>query len=161
MTISVGLGEVVAMVGRNGAGKSTSILAIGGITFGPSKGSVRLGGQELHGRSPSEVVAAGLSIVPEGHRVPGYECSRQSLDGVFAIRRRSTHKPEASIDDIYSLFPRLGVHDRRVAGQLSGGLQQMLSIGQARMGAARAHSFWTNLRPAWLRSSSTPFTKRS
>jgi ABC-type branched-subunit amino acid transport system ATPase component len=151
VALSVGPGEVVALLGANGAGKTTLLRVIAG-ELRPSAGSVDFAGQELVGRRPEQVVAAGITLVPEGRRMfagltvrenlllGGY-CRRRSRGSggdrgdVTHSRRRADLAPD--LDRIYGLFPRLAQRADQAAGRLSGGEQQMAAIGRALMARPR------------------------
>ena len=129
-SITVERGEIVALVGRNGAGKSTALSAIAGARHGPTAGRVRVAGRDLLQARPAEIYVAGLAFVPEGHRVFGALTVRENLRlGAFPWRRH--RDVSASLDRVYSLFPILADFATRAAGALSGGQQQMVAIGQA------------------------------
>ena len=121
----------VALIGRNGMGKTTLCDAIMGLVAaapgGRVTGSVRLGGEELVGRSAHEVAASGIGYVPQGRRVFPSLTTHEHLRMV--ARRGSAWTPER----VYALFPRLAERRRVGAAQLSGGEQQMLAIGRALM----------------------------
>jgi branched-chain amino acid transport system ATP-binding protein len=130
-SITVAPGEIVAVLGRNGAGKSTALSAIAGIRHSPAAGSVRVGGRELAGARPADIYLAGLAFVPEGHRVFGALTVRENLRlGAFPWRRKRNDL-SAALDRVFTLFPILGDFAERSAGALSGGQQQMVAIGQA------------------------------
>jgi branched-chain amino acid transport system ATP-binding protein len=125
-------GEVVAVVGRNGAGKSTLLRAIAGLQRGSMRGSVRVAGVELAGTRPARAVAAGLALVPEGHHVFDELSVDENLRlGAYAARRFRTIDVDQLLSRVFELFPILADRRAMAAGQLSGGQQQMLAIGQA------------------------------
>jgi ABC-type branched-subunit amino acid transport system ATPase component len=134
VALSVGPGEVVALLGANGAGKTTLLRVIAG-ELRPSAGSVEFAGQQLVGRRPEQVVAAGITLVPEGRRMfAGLTVRENLLLGGYS-RRRADLAPD--LDRIYGLFPRLAQRADQAAGRLSGGEQQMAAIGRALMARPR------------------------
>lgn len=124
VTLEVGPGEIVTLLGRNGAGKSTTLKsAVGLIT--PRQGRVELEGRDVTGQSAYRIAAAGLSLVPEDRGIFQLLTVEENLR--IAERRGSPW----SLRDIYRIFPRLEERSRNGGGQLSGGEQQMLSIARA------------------------------
>jgi branched-chain amino acid transport system ATP-binding protein len=130
VSLSVGEGELVTLLGRNGAGKSTTLKAIAGVVP-PRGGSVQLRGKELTGLPPHRIAAEGLCLVPEHRGVFRLLTVEENLK--LGARRESPWQ----LADIYRIFPRL--RERRANGgaQLSGGEQQMLAIGRALMNHPR------------------------
>jgi branched-chain amino acid transport system ATP-binding protein len=130
-------GEMVCIVGRNGAGKSTAVNAIAGVRHGRFHGSVHLGETDLSSASVQEAVRAGVSLVPEGHRNFGEMNVFENLRmGAYGYRRDAASiKTQLAL--VYELFPVLEEFRRRTAGSLSGGQQQMVAIGQAIMSQPR------------------------
>ncbi len=136
VTLHVDAGEIVALVGANGAGKTTMLATISGI-LRPRQGSVRLGERELTHLAPEAVVAAGLSHVPEGRRVFRPLSVEDNLR-LGAYRRRAQRQAIAEdLERIYAMFPILRERRRQPAGTLSGGEQQMLAMGRALMARPR------------------------
>lgn len=127
----VNKGELVALIGSNGAGKSSTLKAIAG-SVPMSSGSIRLDGEDVHRLSPEQRVQRGIALSPEGRRLFGRMSVMENLL-VGAHTVRSTAERTESLTRIYTLFPR--VHERRnqLAGSLSGGEQQMVAIGRALM----------------------------
>jgi branched-chain amino acid transport system ATP-binding protein len=132
INLKVEEGEIVALLGANGAGKSTTLRAISGLV--PAKGSIRFAGEEICGRAPHEVVAAGVSQVPEGRRIFPQMSVRENLE-MGAYQRRDVSG--ADFARVYELFPVLRERERQEGGTLSGGEQQMLAIGRALMARPR------------------------
>jgi branched-chain amino acid transport system ATP-binding protein len=131
--LQVAAGELACVVGRNGAGKSTTMAAIAGIRQGRFSGSVMLGDADLSRSPVRSIVAAGLCLVPEGHRVFAEMTVAENLRmGAYGLRR-SARAVSAQLELVYSLFEVLGRDRRKPAGNLSGGQQQMVAIGQAIM----------------------------
>jgi branched-chain amino acid transport system ATP-binding protein len=129
--LKVAAGERVGILGANGAGKSTTLGAIMGL-YHPLNGDIRLDGESIAGRSPSECVARGLALVPEGRRLFPEMTVRENLEmGAFlpGPRRYLTD----TIESVHKLFPILKEKTRQAAGELSGGQQQMVAIGRALM----------------------------
>ena len=123
--LSVGEGEVVTLLGRNGMGKTTTIKSIFGLVK-PRAGEVRVGGETLTGADPHRIALAGLGLVPEGRQIFPTLTVEENL--------RATARPgKWTIPGIYELFPRLRERRRNMGNQLSGGEQQMLAIGRALM----------------------------
>lgn len=121
-------GEVIALIGANGAGKSTTLRTISGLVPARS-GSIILDGREILHEKPHIVVALGISHVPEGRRVFSQMTVRENLIlGAYTQSGRSA--VERSLEEVYSRFPRLKERCSQVAGTLSGGEQQMLAIGR-------------------------------
>ena len=126
-------GEVVGLVGRNGAGKSTSLQAMAGIRSGVFNGRVTIDGRDVTKWSPSNMAKAGLALVPEGHRIFAEMTVEENLRiGAFPVRKDKAALVK-SFEYVYSLFPDLDVARARSAEMLSGGQQQMLAIGSALM----------------------------
>ncbi|MGO4852849.1 ABC transporter ATP-binding protein [Phaeovulum sp. W22_SRMD_FR3] len=124
VTLEVGQGEIVTLLGRNGAGKSTTLKAAVGLVT-PERGVVELEGRDVTGRAPYQIAAAGLSLVPEDRGIFQLLTVEENLR--IAVRKGSPW----SIRDIYRIFPRLEERRSNGGGQLSGGEQQMLSIARA------------------------------
>ncbi|MDH7568460.1 MAG: ABC transporter ATP-binding protein [Armatimonadota bacterium] len=128
-------GEIVTLIGSNGAGKSTTLRALSGLVR-PSAGSIRFLGEETRGEPPHRIVARGISHVPEGRRVFANLTVAENLD-LGAYQRGRTAAVRADLEHVYHVFPRLRERARQPAGTLSGGEQQMLAIGRALMGRPR------------------------
>jgi branched-chain amino acid transport system ATP-binding protein len=132
VSLAVGRGEVVGLLGRNGVGKSTTLKAIAGIVH-PSAGEVRLEGQPI-GRLPSHRLARlGIGYVPEDRRIFPLLTVQENLR--VGVDRRGVTKARkaALLDKVYGYFPRLAERRHQAGGTLSGGEQQMLAIARAMM----------------------------
>jgi branched-chain amino acid transport system ATP-binding protein len=129
--LKVFAGEIVCMIGRNGAGKTTTVKAVCGIRQGRTKGSVRVGGEEVGAASVTEIVRRGMALVPEGHRIFKELTVHENLRLGGYLRRRHRTELDSSIEKVCELFPILAEYRSRQAGNLSGGEQQMVAIGQA------------------------------
>jgi branched-chain amino acid transport system ATP-binding protein len=125
----VSRGEIVGLIGPNGAGKSTTLHAIIGAVPAAA-GEVRLGGVRITGRSPEQIVRAGVALVPEGRRIFAELTVEENLRLGLAGRRARDGSQEA-LEQVYELFPVMKETRRRHAGLLSGGQQQQLAIGRA------------------------------
>jgi branched-chain amino acid transport system ATP-binding protein len=135
VSLEVGPGEVAALVGANGAGKTTTLRAISGL-LRPTAGEIRFAGARIDARAAHEIVASGLSQVPEGRKIFPSLTVQENLDlGAYLplakARRRETR------EHVFALFPVLAERRRQTAGTLSGGEQQMLAIGRGLMGRPR------------------------
>ena len=131
VSLTVGRGEVVALLGRNGAGKSTTLKTLMGLVR-PQAGRVRFAGQDLAGRAPHVVCRAGLGYVPEERRIFGELTVAENLE--VGRRPQREDAPFWTPDRLYEIFPNLGrMRDRRGA-EMSGGEQQMLTIARTLMG---------------------------
>jgi branched-chain amino acid transport system ATP-binding protein len=126
VSLTVGAGECVGLLGANGAGKSSLLRAILGLT--PATGRIALAGVDLQARPVEARVRAGIGYVPEGRRVFAGLSVRDNLEA--AITAPAAERARR-IDEAYTLFPQLRERDRDAAWQLSGGQQQMLAIGRA------------------------------
>jgi branched-chain amino acid transport system ATP-binding protein len=124
-------GRVLALLGRNGAGKTTCISTIIGFLT-PREGDIRLFGESIAGLSPERIARLGIGLVPQGRRIFPSLTVRENL--VVAGQRRQMSAEPWTVDRIYDLFPRLRDRHAQFAGTLSGGEQQMLAIGRALMG---------------------------
>jgi branched-chain amino acid transport system ATP-binding protein len=132
--IDVAPGEIVSLIGRNGAGKTTALLAAAGLRFGRNSGEVILNGEDLSRAGPADVVSAGLAHVPDGHRVFRSMTVRENLViGAYCHRKAGRQALDAGYDRVVELFPILKTYAAKPAGFLSGGEQQMVAIGQALM----------------------------
>ena len=135
VTMHVDEGEIVTLIGSNGAGKSTTLRTISGL-LRPREGSIHLGGTRIDGHRPHEVVELGVCQSPEGRRVFPRMSVQENLEmGAFARKDRSGLS--ADFDRAFQLFPRLKERRSQRAGTLSGGEQQMLAIGRALMAAPK------------------------
>jgi branched-chain amino acid transport system ATP-binding protein len=130
VSLTVEEGEVVTLIGSNGAGKSTTLRAISGLTPA-SAGSVTFAGDEITRVPAHEIVGYGIALAPEGRHCFPRMSVRENLE-LGAHRRRGTEISE-DLDRVYELFPRLQERERQKAGTMSGGEQQMLAIGRAMM----------------------------
>ncbi|MGW8271978.1 MAG: ABC transporter ATP-binding protein [Thermodesulfovibrionales bacterium] len=129
VSIEVGQGEIVSLVGSNGAGKSTTLMTISGI-LKPRGGSVELFGRRIEGLPPHKIVEMGISQVPEGRRIFPRLTVKENLEMGHFLRRGEFAK---SVERVYSLFPVIKERERQLGGTLSGGEQQMLAIARALM----------------------------
>ena len=131
ISLNIDKGEIVTLIGANGAGKSTTLKTISGL-LRPRQGSVRLDGEDLTTLLPHHIVTKGVIQVPEGRRIFGQLTVKENLDmGAFTCR--DSHLIKTNLDKVFNLFPRLKERRRQVAGTLSGGEQQMLAMGRALM----------------------------
>ena len=139
VTLSVKAGQLVALIGANGAGKSTTLRAISGLVP-PRSGTMIFDGEDLTGASPQLVLNRGIAHCPEGRRVFPHMTVAENLD-MGAYLRSDTSEIAADRDRIYGEFPRLADRKKQAAGTLSGGEQQMLAIGRALMSRPRLVMF--------------------
>ena len=133
--ISVEQGEIVTILGANGAGKSTTLMAISGLVK-VSEGSILFDGEPLHKLQAHDIVARGVAQAPEGRRVFGPLTVRENLN-LGAYTSNDQQKINQNRDWVFELFPRLKERRNQMAGTLSGGEQQMLAVGRALMGNPR------------------------
>ncbi len=131
ISLSVGQGQLVALVGANGAGKSTTLRTISGLVPARS-GAIRLEGEDVTGAGPQRMLRLGVSHCPEGRRVFPHMSVADNL-AMGAYLRPNDAEMRADLDRIYGQFPRLAERRAQMAGTLSGGEQQMLAIGRALM----------------------------
>jgi branched-chain amino acid transport system ATP-binding protein len=134
VSFSLRPGGVLALLGRNGAGKTTCISTIIGF-LKPKQGEIRLFGEPIAGLGPERISQLGIGLVPQGRRIFPSLSVRENL--MVAQQRESTTDRPWGLDRIYDMFPRLRERHAQFAGTLSGGEQQMLSIGRALMGNPR------------------------
>ena len=130
MSLEVGVGEVVSLMGRNGMGKTTTIRSIMGL-LEPQAGSVRFLDHELRGLAPYRVAKLGLGLVPEGRQIFPNLTVRENL--IATARPGDGTREPWTLARVYGLFPRLEDRQGSMGDQLSGGEQQMLAIGRALM----------------------------
>jgi branched-chain amino acid transport system ATP-binding protein len=131
ISLKVERGEIVALIGANGAGKTTTLRAITGITAAAG-GQILYEGQALHGRAAAQIVAAGISMVPEGRRIYPYMNIKDNLL-MGAYLRRDKQGIKSDIEKAFARFPRLKERINQQAGSLSGGEQQMVAISRSLM----------------------------
>jgi branched-chain amino acid transport system ATP-binding protein len=130
-------GELVVLLGSNGAGKSSIFLTMSGLQKA-STGSIRFGERELVGRKPSQIVADGLVHCPEGRKLfPGMSVLKNLTLGAY-VHRRDKKGTSRALEEVFELFPILFEKKDQPAGSLSGGQQQMVAIGRALMGRPKA-----------------------
>ncbi|MEK7851676.1 MAG: ABC transporter ATP-binding protein [Deltaproteobacteria bacterium] len=133
LSLEVKQGEIVSLIGSNGAGKSTTLMAVSGI-IKPTKGQIEFEGKRIDSLSPDAVVRLGISHVPEGRRIfPRLTVKENLLLGAY-LRKDNI---EDELEKIYGIFPILKERLNQSGGTLSGGEQQMLAIGRALMGKPR------------------------
>ena len=131
VSLRVEAGEIVTLIGANGAGKSTTLRAINGLNH-PRQGAIRFQGEDITQSSPHEIVKSGIAQSPEGRRLFPRMSVTENLE-MGAFQRSDKENFAADMDRVFELFPRL--HERRTqkAGTMSGGEQQMCAIGRALM----------------------------
>jgi branched-chain amino acid transport system ATP-binding protein len=135
VSLTVDEGEIVTLIGSNGAGKSTTLRSISGLT--PArKGFIRFAGEDITGRAPQDIVGLGIAQSPEGRHCFPRMTVRENLD-LGAYLRRDRDEIAADMGRVFDLFPRLQEREKQKAGTMSGGEQQMLAIGRALMGKPR------------------------
>jgi len=130
VSLTVEQGECVTLIGSNGAGKSTTLRSISGLTP-PRSGSIRFDGGEIGETPPQDIVRLGIAQSPEGRRVFQRMTVRENLELGSYLRR--DERRGADLERVFELFPRLQERERQKAGTMSGGEQQMLAIGRALM----------------------------
>ena len=135
VSIKISEGEIITLIGANGAGKSTTLMSICGIVP-PRSGEVRFMGKPIQNLPPNNIVSLGISQVPEGRRIFPFLSVAENLD-MGAFLRRDKEEIKRDIDYIYELFPILAERRHQAGGTLSGGEQQMLAISRALMAKPR------------------------
>jgi branched-chain amino acid transport system ATP-binding protein len=131
VSIRVEKGEIVTIIGANGAGKSTMLKTTSGL-LKPRKGTIRLEDEDITRLRPHQIVMKGVVQVPEGRRIFGTLTVLENLDmGAFTSKDAKANK--ANLEKVFEIFPRLEERSKQVAGTLSGGEQQMLAMGRALM----------------------------
>jgi branched-chain amino acid transport system ATP-binding protein len=134
ISLTVKAGEVVTLIGSNGAGKSTTLRSISGLT--PARiGSITFAGEDITRVPPHDIPSHGIALAPEGRHCFPRMTVRENLD-LGAHRRRGPEIAE-DLDRVFELFPRLHEREKQKAGTMSGGEQQMLAIGRALMARPR------------------------
>jgi branched-chain amino acid transport system ATP-binding protein len=131
ISLTVEKGEIVTLIGANGAGKSTTLRTITGL-LKPRQGSIKLDGEDLAKYKAHDIVYKGIAMVPEGRGIFARLSVTENLD-MGAYSRTSKTEYETDVERIFSIFPRLKERRNQVAGTLSGGEQQMLATGRALM----------------------------
>ena len=135
VSLEVGEGEIVSVIGSNGAGKTTTLMTVSGI-LRPRRGAIEFDGRRIDHLKPAEIVEIGLGHVPEGRQLfPSMTVQENLLMG--ACTRRARASREATLEQVYGLFPRLRERRPQLAGTLSGGEQQMVAIGRGLMSRPR------------------------
>ncbi len=135
ISLTVEKGEIVTLIGANGAGKSTTLRTITGA-MKPREGAVRLEGEDLAPFKPHEIVLKGVSMVPEGRRIFSRLTVSENLE-MGAYTRKDKNELAGDLERVFALFPRLKERHSQVAGTLSGGEQQMLATARALMAHPR------------------------
>jgi branched-chain amino acid transport system ATP-binding protein len=131
ISLEVRQGEIVTLIGANGAGKSTTLRSINGLNH-PREGTIRFQGKDITEEAPHDVVKMGISQSPEGRRLFSRMSVLENLE-MGAFQREDRTQLKEDLDRVYSLFPRLAERKSQKAGTLSGGEQQMCAIGRALM----------------------------
>ena len=132
ISLSVNQGEIVALIGANGAGKTTVLRTVSGL-LRPRQGEVRIGGQSIRGMQAHQVVYMGVSHAPEGRKIFSTLSVNENLNmGAYSLGSQRA-RIEQHRERVFALFPRLRERRNQLAGTLSGGEQQMLAIGRALM----------------------------
>ena len=135
VSLRLGEGRLLGLLGRNGAGKSTSMSVTVGL-LPPRAGAVTVYGEVVTGRAPEAIAARGVALVPQGRRIFKSLTVRENL-AVAGRKPRGGAAVRWTVDTVSTLFPRIGERHRQIAGSLSGGEQQMLAIGRALMSNPR------------------------
>ena len=135
ISLTVSEGEIITLIGANGAGKSTTLMSISGIVP-PRFGEIRFLDKPIHHLNPDEIVALGISQVPEGRRIFPQLTVLENLD-MGAFLRKDSAGIKKDMDHIFALFPILAERQHQGGGTLSGGEQQMLAISRALMARPR------------------------
>lgn len=135
ISLTVEEGEIVALIGANGAGKSTTLRAVSGLVRA-QQGHIHFASLDITRTSPDRIVALGISHVPEGRRVFARLTVRENLE-LGAYTRRSRKELQDTLEQVFTRFPRLRERIGQLAGTLSGGEQQMLAMGRALMSRPR------------------------
>jgi branched-chain amino acid transport system ATP-binding protein len=135
VSITVDKGEIVTIIGANGAGKSTMLKTTSGL-LRPRRGKITLEGEDITGMKAHEIVMKGVIQVPEGRRVFGRLTVKENLE-MGAFTSRDNRKNMDNLERVFAMFPRLKERSRQVSGTLSGGEQQMLAMGRALMANPR------------------------
>ena len=131
VSLEVAEGQTMALLGRNGAGKSTTLKALAGIAP-PSRGVVRVLGKEMQGRKPHTIARAGIGFVPEDRQVFPEHSVEDNL--IIAQKKGPAGQDHWNLERVYEMLPKLAALKDRMAGNLSGGEQQMLTIARTLMG---------------------------
>jgi branched-chain amino acid transport system ATP-binding protein len=131
LTFTVRAGEIFALLGANGAGKSTTLRTLSGLKH-PTRGAIRFEGKPIHGLPPYDVARLGVGHVPEGRRVFPNLTVEENLE-VGSVLPAPKRRRAETLANVFALFPQLRDRRRQLAGSLSGGEQQMLAIGRALM----------------------------
>ena len=132
ISLEVNKGEIVSLLGANGAGKSTFMKSILGMVNIES-GSIRYKGQEIVGKKSHEIVPMGISLVPEGRKIFVDVTVEKNLEIGTSFRKRPASRDKELLDMVYEIFPRMYERRTQLGGTLSGGEQQMLAVGRAIM----------------------------
>lgn len=134
VSLHVQSGEIVSLIGANGAGKTTILNTISGL-IRSAQGEIRFEGKKIRGLRPEKIVAAGISQVPEGRQIFGPLTVRENLDlgAYLRFKKKEKEAIAGDLEWVFQLFPRLKERSGQLAGTLSGGEQQMLAIGRALM----------------------------
>lgn len=135
VSLTVRQGEIVTLIGSNGAGKSTTLRTVSGL-LKPKEGDILFEGESIAGRPAQEIVKAGISQVPEGRRIFANMTVLENLE-LGAFTRDDADGVEADMNMVFERFPRLQERKSQAAGTLSGGEQQMLAMGRALMSRPR------------------------
>lgn len=131
ISLDVTEGQIVTLIGANGAGKSTTLKSIAGVVK-PKNASIRFDGEEICGKTPDYIVSKGVTLVPEGRRVFANLTVAENLK-IGAYLKKDKAQIKKDMEYVYSLFPRLKEREWQLSGTLSGGEQQMLAVGRALM----------------------------
>jgi len=132
VSLALDPGEVVCLLGRNGAGKTTTLTSIVGLNK-PKSGSIYYKGEEITGKKPYQIVRQGIGFVPENRWIFSELTVRENLE--LGLRKRERGALGSALEKVYGLFPKLKTLENHPGGTLSGGEQQMLTVGRTLMGS--------------------------
>jgi len=135
ISLEISEGEIITLIGANGAGKTTTLMSISGIVP-PKAGEILFMGEPLQDLTPNQIVAQGISQVPEGRRIFPFLTVAENLD-MGAFLRTDTSEVQKDLEYVFELFPILADRRHQTGGTLSGGEQQMLAVGRALMARPR------------------------